>query len=280
MNFSHPLLDDVGSPILITLFIFLFILESKYELRKRIQSRWKRIRINVAIAFISFLFLRLLFIPVVVWIASKNQDWKIGLNHLLELPVWVEFAIGFLLLDYTNYVWHVINHKIPFLWRFHQVHHSDLDLDLTTATRFHFGELITSVVFRGAATLLIGATPELVLVYEIIFEAATNFHHSNWKLPLKTEKALNLFIVTPRMHGIHHSIVKKETDSNFSVIFSFWDRISNSLKLNIPQEELIIGVPYFRDPNELNVTKLITMPLKKTPAWQLPHGETPERHNQ
>lgn len=150
------------------------------------------------------------------------------------------------MLDYGNYLWHLLNHYVPFLWRFHNVHHIDLDLDVTTAIRFHYGEIVLSVFSRGAIILILGASPLLILVYEIFFEAATNFHHSNLRLPYHWEKLITKFIVTPRMHGIHYSIVKRETDSNFSVIFSFWDRIHQTLRLNIPSHAINIGVPAYR----------------------------------
>ena len=171
--------------------------------------------------------------------------------------------IAFLLLDYTNYLWHILNHKIPLLWRFHLVHHTDHDLDITTAFRFHFGELIGSVFFRGAAVFLIGVSPAIVLVYEIIFEAATQFHHSNMRLPFRFEKILNKLIVTPRMHGIHHSVVQNERDSNYSVIFSFWDRIHKTFTLTKQQQELVIGVPSYNEQKELTIGFLLKLPFTK-----------------
>ncbi len=143
------------------------------------------------------------------------------------------------------------------------VHHTDPDLDITTAFRFYFGELIGSVFFRGAAVLLIGASPLVVLIFEIVFEAATQFHHTNMKLPFKFEKALNLLFVTPRMHGIHHSMVKRETDSNFSTIFSFWDRIHKTIRLNIPQNQIVTGVPVYANENELTIWNLLKLPFTK-----------------
>jgi len=154
------------------------------------------------------------------------------------------------------------------MWRFHLVHHTDLDLDITTAFRFHFGEMIGSIFFRGAAVILIGVSPVLVLVYEIVFEAATQFHHSNFKISKRLEKALNYIIVTPRMHGIHHSMVKEETDSNYSVIFSFWDRLHKTARLDIPQSEVVIGVPQYSNRNELTIGNLLKMPFTKIRKWE------------
>jgi len=277
MKFPDPIFDLIGIPILVGLFIFLWIMESKFQLRKRVQKKSDRFLTNTGIATVSLVLLRLVFIPAMVWLAVHNNEWKFGLNYLYQWPVWTEFVIGFLFLDYTNYVWHILNHKFPLLWRFHVVHHTDLDLDLNTGIRFHFGELIGSIFFRGAMVLLTGASPVLVLVYEIIFEAATNFHHSNWKLPLRFEKVFNILFVTPRMHGIHHSIIKNETDSNFSVIFSFWDRLHKTLHLNIAQQDIIIGTPSYRDPAELTLLNLLLMPFRKLKSWQFADGTVPER---
>ena len=147
------------------------------------------------------------------------------------------------------------------------VHHSDPDLDLSTALRFHFGEMIGSVFYRGAFVLVSGASALQVLLYEILFEGATQFHHSNWKLPYKLEKNLNKLIVTPRMHGIHHSIIKEETDSNYSVIFSFWDRMHNTARLNVNQDLIITGVPSYSNHDELTIAYLLKMPFTKIRPW-------------
>lgn len=259
--------DTYGTPALVGIFIILFILEREFQLRKRVQSRWKRIVINFIISIPSFALLRFLFIPVMVWLAFENQQWHFGLYYLYDAPVWLKFAVAFLLLDYSLYIWHILLHKLPFMWRFHLVHHTDLDLDITTAFRFHFGELIGSVFFRGVAVILIGASPIMVLIYEIAFEAATQFHHSNMKLPFRFEKILNLLFVTPRMHGIHHSMVKRETDSNFSTIFSFWDRIHKTIRLNIRQDEIVVGVPLYSDKNELTIGNLLKLPFTKIRKW-------------
>ena len=161
----------------------------------------------------------------------------------------------------------MLNHKISLLWRFHLVHHSDPDLDVTTAIRFHFGEMIGSVLYRGSFVLLSGASAMNVLIYEILFEGATQFHHSNWKLPYKLEKALSTIIVTPRMHGIHHSMVRQETDSNYSVIFSFWDRLHQTMRLNVAQDIIVTGVPSYSNPDELTVGYLLKLPFTKIRKW-------------
>ena len=265
---SDEIMDKKGLPILIGIFVLLFIMESVSQLRARKENRIKRAIINSGVAIPGFIALRLLLLPAMVWIAYKNQEWKIGLNYLYEFDVWVEGTIAFLLLDYTNYLWHVLNHRVSWLWRFHIVHHTDIDLDVTTAIRFHAGEMIWSVFYRGFAVFILGVSPLLVLVYEIVFEAATQFHHSNWKLPFRLEKFLNKFIVTPRMHGIHHSIVRHETDSNYSVIFSFWDRIHRTINLGIAQNQIITGVPVYSNPKELTIRYLLKLPFTNIREWK------------
>jgi sterol desaturase/sphingolipid hydroxylase (fatty acid hydroxylase superfamily) len=272
--------DTYGTPTLIALFVILFFLESKFQLRKRVQGRWKRIFINFIVSLPAFALLRVLLIPAMVWLAVQNQSWQFGLNYLFEAPASFKALVGFLLLDYSNYIWHILLHKLPILWRFHLVHHTDLDLDVSTAFRFHFGEMIGSIFFRGAAIILIGVTPVLVLVYEIVFEAATQFHHSNTKLPFRLEKLLNFLIVTPRMHGIHHSMIKSETDSNYSVIFSVWDRIHKTVRLNIHQNEIVTGVPSYADEKELTIGALLKMPFVSIRKWKDSERVTDKDFNQ
>jgi sterol desaturase/sphingolipid hydroxylase (fatty acid hydroxylase superfamily) len=256
-------------------------MESVWELRERKQKRTRRMFINGLFAVPGFVALRLLLLPTMVWIAYQNESLKFGISYLFDLPLWLEGAIVFILLDYTNYLWHILNHKVPLLWRFHLVHHTDIDLDLTTAIRFHAGEMVTSIFYRGLAVFITGASPMQVLIYEIFFEGATLFHHSNWRLPIRLERVLNLLIVTPRMHGIHHSVKRSETDSNYSVIFSFWDRIHGSVNLNIPQRAISTGVPVYDDPKELTVGFLLKLPFTKIRKWESiapPRGKENKNH--
>ncbi len=267
MNIIHRIFDWKGIPILFIIFWILFIAESKFELRKRVQNKWRRTIINNIISIPSFILLRFIFLPAMIWISIQNEKLHFGLSYLYEFPHWIEALISIFIFDYSNYLWHILNHKIHFLWRFHLVHHTDTDLDVTTATRFHFGEMAGSVFFRGTFVFLSGASPLVVIIYEIIFEAATLFHHSNTKLPRNFEKALNKLFVTPRMHGIHHSNIKGETNSNYSVIFSFWDRLHKTAKLTIPQDNIVIGVPSYSNKKELTAGYLLKLPFTKIRKW-------------
>ena len=267
MGLIRRVFDFKGTPVLVGIFILLFIAEGKRQLRKRNQPRLKRVVINTLVSIPAFTLLRFLFIPIMVKLALRNRQWQWGINYQYSASPFIKSIVAFLLMDYTNYLWHVLNHKSPLLWRFHLVHHCDPDLDVTTALRFHFGELIGSVFFRGAFVVLSGATALQVLLYEILFEGATQFHHSNWKLPYQLEKTLNKIIVTPRMHGIHHSTIRQETDSNYAVIFSFWDRLHQTIRLNVPQQAIVTGVPSYSNHDELTVGFLLKLPFTKIRSW-------------
>jgi sterol desaturase/sphingolipid hydroxylase (fatty acid hydroxylase superfamily) len=153
-------------------------------------------------------------------------------------------------------------------------------MDVSTAARFHFGEMILSTGFLSLAVLFFGIGPIMLVVFFITFEVATLFQHSNWRLPIQVERILNLVLVTPRMHGIHHSIVERETNSNWGTIFCWWDKLHGTLRRDIPQDAIIIGVAAYRDEHELTVGKLLALPFRTQREWRLPDGEIPVREPQ
>ncbi|MDX5480339.1 MAG: sterol desaturase family protein [Hymenobacteraceae bacterium] len=277
MKFWFPKFDKIGMPLLGMVAATLFVVEARRELRRRTRPRAERLIENGSVAAVAMPALRLLLVPGMHAAAKWANKNRFGLLVWLGLPRWARYPLGFLLMDYTSYLWHILLHRSDLLWRFHNVHHIDLDLDLSTAWRFHVGENIASVPFRGGAAALIGAPAPLVLVYELLFEGCTAFHHSNMRLPYEVERRLCKLMVTPRMHGIHHSIVARETNSNFSVIFSWWDRLHQTLRLNVPQEAITIGVPSYRDPAEQSVANLFKMPFQQQRPWCLPDGSVPDR---
>lgn len=272
-----PIFDQKGVPILLGLFLALYGLEMYYQLREQRQDKLMRSWQNLALSAVSMSVARWALIPALVWIAAAGEKWQFGALNELELPYEWRFVFGFVLLDYGNYFWHVLTHRVPFLWRFHLVHHTDLDLDVTTGTRFHFAELFFSIFFRGAVVAIIGCPPVLILFYALVFEACTAFHHSNLKLPIQLERVLSKAIVTPRMHGIHHSIVRQEMDSNFSVIFNLWDRIHGTIRLNVPQKDITVGLPAYRDESEQTIINLLKLPFQEQRPWRLPDGSIPYR---
>lgn len=281
MNYQvfYPILDKYGAPVLVVLFILLLFLQYKWPLRRWVQRLMRRFLVNAGVAVPTFAVLRLVLIPAEVAVAYWASQHEFGFLYLFSLSPWLQGVLAFLLLDYLLYVWHWLNHKIPFLWRFHNVHHIDLDLGVTTAFRFHFGEMLLSAVFRVAGVLLIGAGPIAVLVYEVVFEASVAFHHSNWKLPFRFERLLSWIIVTPRMHGIHHSIVQRETNSNYSNLLTIWDRIHRTIRLNVRQNDIVVGVPgYQEDGHDQTLIGLLTLPFRRQKEyWKLPDGTQPDR---
>ncbi|MFL6539782.1 MAG: sterol desaturase family protein [Chthoniobacterales bacterium] len=272
-----PLLDYVGSPVFIALFALLLVVQRRYPLRRQHFTVLQRLVRNFVLSLPAFVLLRILLIPIPLGVSVWATQRQFGLLHLVSLGTVFSAIAAFLLMDWAYYWWHYGMHRIPFFWRFHNVHHTDLDLDVTTAARFHFGEILLSVPFRILLVAGFGISPLVYLAYEIVFESASIFHHSNWRLPLGVERALNHVIVTPRMHGIHHSIVQRETDSNWGTVFCWWDKIHRSLRRDIPQDAIVIGVPAYRDEKELTVGSLWVLPFRRQRGWQLPDGEVPER---
>lgn len=272
-----PLLDSWGAPLLAFVFATLLWLQWKHPLRLQKFALPRRIGRNLLFSLPSFLTLRLVLLPIPLAVAAWAAHNNFGLLHLFHLPLPMEVACGVLAMDYAYYWWHVATHRVGFLWRFHNVHHTDLDMDVSTATRFHAGELGLSVGFRVAVVALVGIAPLALIVFEIAFEACGQFHHSNWRLNPRFETLLNRILVSPRMHGIHHSIVLDEADSNWGTIFSWWDKIHRTKRLDIAQNEITIGVPAFRDEEELNLKQLFLLPFAPLRPWKTPDGETPKR---
>jgi sterol desaturase/sphingolipid hydroxylase (fatty acid hydroxylase superfamily) len=258
-----PLLDFLGAPLLGLVFILLWRVQQSQPLRKPKYSLLKRAVRNFVFALPAFVTLRLLLIPIPLSVAVWAQQNDSGILHWINASNIITALVGFLWLDYSYYWWHVATHRVPLLWRFHNVHHTDLDMDVSTAARFHFGELVLSVVFRVMQVLIMGVSPLVLLIFEIAFEWAGQFHHSNWRLSAKLEAALSRVLVTPRMHGIHHSVVPQHTDSNWGTIFSWWDKLHQTHRADVSQDELTIGVPQWRDENELKIFDLWKMPFRK-----------------
>lgn len=222
--------------------------------------------------------IRLLFLPVVSRVAGFAQKNRIGLLNFAPLPKALRFAAEMILLDYTFYWWHRLMHRNALLWRCHIVHHTDLDLDASTAARFHFAEYVLSTGYRAAQIIVIGASPAAIASFETLIMAAAEFHHSNVRLPFEFERRLNALIVTPRMHGIHHSIIEQESNSNFATVLRLWDTLHATLKLDVPQDEITIGLAAYRDADDLTFTKLLALPLaRQKEAWLLPDGSRPKR---
>lgn len=235
--------------------------EISRPLREQKHDKVRRNVRNAAMSLMSAAAVALTEKPVTTPLARAAGLRRRGLLKTGRLPVAAELFLSVVVLDYTLYVWHYLTHKVPLLWRFHQVHHVDLDLDASTALRFHAGEMLLSVPWRAAQVFVFGISPRALELWQTLTLMEILFHHSNIRLPAIVERRLCRLIVTPRMHGIHHSIVREETDSNWSTIFSWPDALHRTLRLNVPQEEITIGVVAFRNPDELTLGKLMKMPF-------------------
>jgi sterol desaturase/sphingolipid hydroxylase (fatty acid hydroxylase superfamily) len=208
--------------------------------------------------------------PVIVPLAKMVERRRWGLLKRRALPIWAEATLAVTAMDYTLYLWHVLAHRAPWLWRFHLPHHVDLDMDASTALRFHFSELVLSVPWRAAQILLIGVPPFSLSLWQTFLMLSILFHHSNVRLSTDTERWLGRLIVTPRMHGIHHSRVQRETNSNWSSGLALWDWLHGTLRRDVPQEAITIGVPAYRDERDVTLPKILTMPFERQlPTWEL-----------
>ena len=261
-----------------TVFVALFVLERFLPLRRRCSSLLPRVILNLIISAAAFAVAAILVRPAATAALSWATQKPFGLVHLIALPPALGCIASFLLMDLTFYWWHLANHRIGFLWRFHNVHHVDPDLDVSTGFRFHFGEVTMSAAFRVMQVLLIGISMPTFAVYELVFQANTLFHHSNLRLPIRLERLLNKVLVTPRMHGIHHSQVRRENNSNYGVVFPWWDRVHRTLGLNIPQAEIAIGIAGYSQPDDNQLRNALLMPFRKQrDYWSRSDGTVVER---
>ena len=252
----------------------LYVVERLRPLRSRKEPGPGRVGRNLTIGLLAGATTAASEWPVVMPVQRLAERRRLGLLRWLPMPRPLRVVAGFLLLDYTLYLWHRLNHRAPFLWKFHAVHHLDLDLDSTTGLRFHFGELTLAAWFRAAQILLLGVEREILRAWQQLLVLSVVFHHSNLQLPIAIERRLVNVIVTPRMHGIHHSIRGEEVDANYSSLLSVWDRLHRSLKLNVRQASITIGVAGFLDAGDVTLAESLTLPFRDD-ARLRPPGEAP-----
>lgn len=192
---------------------------------------------NLALWLVNVGLSPLLVVPLSLGASAAALDWRPD-----AWSGWPGLLVDLVLLDFLIYWWHLANHRVPLLWRFHEVHHLDRFLDTTTALRFHFGEVLLSALARAAVIYLLGFPFSSILVFEILLLLATLFHHSNLRLPAGFEAALSLVIITPSIHWVHHHARRSDTDSNYGTVFSFWDRLFASRSPTPRDPAMAIGV--------------------------------------
>lgn len=241
-------LDHLNTSLTIAVLVFLWCLETWLPLyHERHGNRLKHAGRNITIALFNNVVIALIFSGIMAMVTAWNQNQKIGLLHLLDFPLSIETGIAILLFDGWMYLWHRANHEILFLWRFHRMHHSDREVDVTSATRFHIGELILSSILRLGVILLLGLELWQLVLYEVLLLPVIQFHHSNVNLPEKWDQLLRAIIVSPNMHRVHHSRIQFETDSNYSSVFSFWDRLARTFRRRDDVEAIEFGLIEFDD---------------------------------
>ena len=232
--------------------------------------RWPN---NLGVAVVDTLLVRILFPTAAVGIALLAQARGFGLFNTIALPAWVAVVASVLILDLAIYLQHVLFHAVPALWRLHRMHHADLEIDVTTGLRFHPIEILLSLLIKFAVVAALGAPALAVLIFEVLLNATSMFNHSNIRMPLGLDRVLRWIVVTPDMHRVHHSILVRETNSNFGFNLPWWDRLFGTYR---PQpaaghEGMTIGIDQFRDPRELRLDRMLVQPFRGD-AGQYPIG--------
>lgn len=253
MNWLLQLLSSKGGIVILTL-VALMILERAFPL-VRARSNLNRIARNFSFAGINFLLGPLIIIPVTTLAAGHGFHWRPE-----WWSGWTGLLLDLLILDCWIYFWHRANHVMPFLWRFHEVHHLDETLDASSALRFHFGEVVLSSLVRALVIILLGLQFSTVIVFETLVTIAAIFHHSNIRLPARLEKLLSLIIVTPSIHWVHHHALRTDTDANYSTILSIWDSLFGSVAKGMRITDMLIGVEGVK---EQKLLRLILRPFYK-----------------
>ena len=224
--------------------------------------RWPN---NLGLVVLNTFVVRLLFPFAGVGMAFYAQSMGWGLFNIVAPSAWLAIAGAVLLLDLTIYGQHVMLHAVPLLWRLHRMHHADLEFDVTTGLRFHPGEIVVSMLIKLAAVLVLGPAPVAVLIFEVMLNATSMFNHGNVRLPTRLDRVLRLFVVTPDMHRVHHSIDRRETDSNFGFNVPWWDRLFGTYRAQpaLGHDRMTLGINRFREVRELWLDRMLWQPLRR-----------------
>ncbi|MGE5766321.1 MAG: sterol desaturase family protein, partial [Bacteroidota bacterium] len=237
----------------------LMLAEAARPRRRRAIGRLLRWTGNLGVVVIDTLLLRLLFPLAAVGFALIAEERGWGLFNAVAVPGWLAFVVSLLALDLAIYLQHVMFHAVPTLWRLHRMHHADLDFDVTTGLRFHPVEILLSMGIKIAVVAALGPPAVAVLVFEVLLNATSMFNHSNLKLPLGLDRLLRLFVVTPDMHRVHHSIYPNETNSNFGFNLPWWDHLLGTYRAQPREghEAMTIGIEQFRTPGDLRLDRML-----------------------
>ena len=243
--------------------LFFLVIELIRPYRRPTVSKGRRWFHNLGITAVNNVILSLVFGAATVGAIMYVTQNKIGVLNLIAMGHWIKILATLVFMDFMLYVWHLLNHEMPFLWRFHRVHHTDLNMDVSTATRFHPGELAISAVIKLGLIYLIGADLWGVVIFEAALLLSAQFHHSSLEISPIFQKILWLMFVPPSMHRIHHSVVIKERNTNYGTIFSLWDRFMGTMKRDVDQDKIKIGVGAYPRFEKLGLWRLLVMPVDK-----------------
>lgn len=244
------------------------LLEARFPRRERTVSRLVRWPSNIGIVFLNTIILRIIFPTAAVGVALFVEEKQWGILQIVDLPLWLTIVVAVVALDLIIYLQHVMVHAVPALWRLHRMHHSDVDIDVTTGARFHPVEIVLSMVIKFASVVALGAPAIAVIVFEVILNGTSMFNHSNVKLPRALDRVLRLFLVTPDMHRVHHSINPEEANCNFGFNLPWWDRLMETYR-DQPRdghEGMTIGLDRFRDPRDQWLDRLVIQPVLGEPG--------------
>jgi sterol desaturase/sphingolipid hydroxylase (fatty acid hydroxylase superfamily) len=219
---------------------------------------------NLGIVALDTVVVRLVFPAAAVGTALLAEARSWGLFQSLEAPTWLVIAMSVILLDLAIYLQHVLFHAVPVLWRLHRMHHADLEFDVTTGLRFHPIEILLSMGIKLGVVTALGTPAVAVLVFEVLLNATAMFNHGNVRLPARIDRALRWIVVTPEMHRVHHSIVPRETNSNFGFNLPWWDRLFGTYRAQpaAGHEGMTIGIAQFREPSELRLDRMLIQPFR------------------
>ena len=251
------------------LFLGVFAVMALWEWRRPRRAltvpRLGRWASNLGLVTLNTLLLRVAFPAAAVGMALAAEAHAVGLLNQVGLPFWAEAAIAIVALDLAIYLQHVLFHAVPVLWRLHRVHHADLDFDVTTGARFHPIEILLSMFIKFAAILVLGPSPEAVVVFEVLLNTTAMFNHANVRLPERLDRMLRLVVVTPDMHRVHHSVEDDETNSNFGFNLPWWDRFFGTYRAQPcgGHEGMTIGIRGYRDPRQVDrLAGMLALPFR------------------
>ncbi len=259
---------ELTNAIRLSAFLGIFAAMALWEVfaprRTREFTRLQRWPNNIGIVVVNTVVLRFAFPVAAVGMATVAEAGGWGLLNSHAPPAWLAVVIAVVLLDLAIYLQHVMVHAVPAFWRLHRMHHADLDFDVTTGARFHPIEILLSMMIKLLVVAALGAPPVAVLIFEVMLNASSMFNHGNVRIPEGLDRVLRWLVVTPDMHRVHHSALRRETNSNFGFSLPWWDRLFGTYRAQpaAGHDAMTIGIEQFREPGDLRLDRMLIQPFK------------------